>query len=64
MAGLSPADLARAGLHPVVGELTAGNLLHEWVHHDREHLAQLMAVTRALVRPAMGNARRFSEPGS
>ena len=62
VAGLDATDLARGGTHPTVGELTVENLLHEWVHHDREHLAQLMAVTKVLTWPAMGNARRFSDP--
>ena len=31
---------------------------------DRDHLAQLTALTQPLVWPAMGNARRFSEPGA
>jgi hypothetical protein len=52
----------RAGLHPQVGPLSISDLLHEWVHHDREHVAQMMAASQALVWPAMGNARRFSDP--
>ena len=62
VAGLGEADVDRAGEHPSVGPLSVRNLLHEWVHHDREHLAQLMAVSKALAWPAMGNARRFSDP--
>jgi hypothetical protein len=64
VAGLDAASCARTGFHPVVGELSAWDLLHEWVHHDREHLAQIMSVTQSLVWPAMGNARRFSDPDS
>ena len=59
---LSPAMLARTGLHPQVGEVTVQDIVHEWVHHDREHVAQLVALTRRLVWPAMGNARRFFDP--
>ena len=62
VAGLDDAALARTGAHPKVGELSVRDLLHEWVHHDREHLAQIQAVTQGLVRPHMGNARKFSEP--
>ncbi len=58
---LDQVALARRGRHPLVGELSVSDLLHEWVHHDREHLAQLLAISRSLVWPAMGNARRFSE---
>lgn len=61
-ADLQPVDCARLGLHPAVGELSVSDLLHEWVHHDREHVAQILAVTQSLVWPAMGNAQRFSQP--
>ena len=56
---LSPADRARSGRHPDVGELSVGNLLAEWVAHDRAHLAQLGQITRAAMLAGMGNARRF-----
>jgi hypothetical protein len=58
---LGPAALARPGRHPQVGDVTVRDILHEWVH-DRDHLAQLTALTQRLVWPGMGNARRFSEP--
>ena len=59
--GLRDGDLGRGGQHPVVGHLTVGDLLHEWVHHDRNHLRQILANVQAYVWPAMGNARRFSQ---
>ena len=59
---LGPSALARIGMHPQVGPVTVGNLIHEWVHHDRAHLAQLLELSQRLVWPAMGNARRFSDP--
>jgi hypothetical protein len=52
----------RPGRHPQVGDVTVRDILHEWVDHDREHLAQLTALTQRLVWPGMGNARRLSEP--
>jgi hypothetical protein len=58
--GLTNADLARAGRHPHVGELRVDELLGEWVHHDRNHVRQMLAVTQARVWGQMGNARRFS----
>ena len=64
VASLDPGSLGRLGVHPHVGELSASDLLHEWVYHDREHLAQLLAITQAIVWPAMGNARRFSDPSA
>ena len=62
VAGLGEAELGRAGDHPKVGRLTVGDLLHEWVHHDRNHLRQILAGVQALAWPHMGNARRFSAP--
>ena len=58
--GLRPADLELAGMHPEVGLLRVDELLGEWVHHDRNHIRQMLAVTQARVWPQMGNARRFS----
>ena len=60
VAGLGDADLGRGGRHPKVGLLRVGDLLHEWVHHDRNHLRQMLANIQALAWPHMGNARRFS----
>jgi hypothetical protein len=62
VAGLHPEDLARGGQHPRVGFLTVGDLLHEWVHHDRNHIRQMLANVQGLAWPHMGNAQRFSLP--
>jgi len=35
---LTAADLNRGGDHPEVGFLTVNDLLHEWIHHDANHL--------------------------
>ncbi len=59
---LTPGDLERAGRHNVVGRLTAGEIVAEWVHHDRNHVRQLLAIGQAIAWPQMGNARRFSDP--
>ena len=58
--GLQPADMARIGIHPQVGPLRVDELLGEWVHHDRNHVRQMLAVTQSRVWGQMGNARRFS----
>lgn len=55
-------DLDRGGDHPEVGFLTVRDLLHEWVHHDANHLRQLLANVQAYTWPGMGNAQRFSVP--
>jgi hypothetical protein len=59
---LGAADLARGGHHPVVGYLRVGDLLHEWVFHDRNHVRQALANVQAFAWPAMGNAQKFSSP--
>jgi hypothetical protein len=57
---LGPADLTRGGEHPTVGHLTVADLLNEWIHHDRNHVRQILANVQASVWPHMGNARKFS----
>ena len=56
---LAPADLARGGTHEKVGHVTVENLLHEWLHHDRNHFRQLQANVQAYVWPTMGNCQKF-----
>src|SRR5262249_19716843 len=55
-------QLALGGHHPKVGRLTVNDLLHEWVHHEGNHLRQAYANVQAYVWPDMGNAQRFSKP--
>jgi hypothetical protein len=57
---LTAADLGRGGAHPKVGHLRVADLLQEWVHHDRNHIKQLLANVQAYVWPHMGNAQRFA----
>ena len=59
---LSEADLGRVGIHPVIGPIRVDELLAEWVHHDRNHVRQALAVTQARIWPQMGATRRFSDP--
>jgi hypothetical protein len=56
---LKPADLDRSGVHPKVGELRVRDLLQEWVHHDRNHTRQLLAIQQERVYPHMGNSQKF-----
>src|SRR5579871_3158142 len=56
---LTPADLERGGTHDKVGWVTVQNLLHEWMHHDRNHFRQLQANVQAYVWPPMGNCQQF-----
>jgi DinB superfamily len=57
--GLAPAQLTRGGTHEKVGWVTVENLLHEWLHHDRNHFRQLQANVQAFVWPKMGNCQKF-----
>ena len=61
---LSTADLTRAGIHPEVGRLTVAEVAAEWVHHDRNHVRQLLAIGQAIAWPVMGAARRFTDPNA
>lgn len=60
VAGLSAADLMRGGNHPEVGYLRVNDVMQEWVHHDRNHVRQMLANVQAYVWPHMGSAQRFS----
>ncbi len=57
---LGPDQMTRGGIHERVGRLTVGELIYEWVHHDRNHLRQALANVQAYVWPLMGNAQRFT----
>jgi DinB superfamily len=59
---LGAADLDRSGMHSVVGRLSVADVAAEWVHHDRNHVRQMLANTQARVWAQMGNAQRFSAP--
>ncbi len=58
--GLKAADLKRGGQHPEVGWLRVADLLHEWVHHDRNHIKQILSNVQAWAWPHMGNAQKFT----
>ena len=60
--GLTATDLDRGGHHPQVGYVRVRDLLHEWLHHDRNHARQILAATQAYVWSSMGNATKFSQP--
>ena len=57
---LRPDQLDRACTHKKVGELTVRGLLHEWVHHDRNHTKQILSNVQARVWPHMANSQRFA----
>lgn len=57
---LSLADLERAGDHEQVGVLSVRDLLHEWVHHDRNHVRQMLENVQSYAWPYMANAQLFT----
>lgn len=57
---LGAADLERGGTHEKVGYVRVNDLLHEWLHHDRNHFRQLQANLQAYVWPTMGNCQKFA----
>jgi len=57
---MSATDLQRAGMHPVVSRITVDEILHEWVHHDANHLRQALSNVQSFMWPAMGATQRFS----
>ncbi len=60
LARLTVTDQARSGRHPKVGDLSVGDIASEWVHHDRNHLRQLLANVQAYIWPQLGAAQGFS----
>ena len=57
-------DLSKGADHPSIGRITIGDLLQEWVYHDRDHLRQLYANVQAYHWPHMGATQRFYSPSS
>jgi len=62
VASLTPHDLERGGEHPQVGHLTIAMVVNEWVHHDRNHVKQMLTNVQEYAWAQMGNAQRFSLP--
>lgn len=56
---LRSADLGKGIEHPMAGHLRVRDLLHEWVHHDRNHTKQVLAIAQERVWPHMGNSQKF-----
>src|SRR4051812_36669579 len=56
---LTPADLARPGLHPELGPVTLGQLLATWVTHDLDHVTQIARVLARQYADAVGPWRAY-----
>ena len=59
--GLSEESLDRGAEHVTIGPVTVRELLQEWVHHDRNHMKQILSNVQAYAWAAMGNTRKFSD---
>ena len=59
MKNLSPADLEKRGLHPVLGVVTVAQLIAAWTTHDLTHLHQLTRVLAVQYTDAVGPFRKF-----
>jgi DinB superfamily len=55
-------ELQRGGMHPTIGHLDIGNLLHEWVYHDMNHIRQIAANVQGFLWGHLGNMQRFYQP--
>ena len=56
---LTETDLDRKGMHPVLGDVTARNLLATWVVHDLTHIAQITRVMAKQYKTEMGPWPQF-----
>ena len=56
---LRPEDLAKRGMHPVLGVVTLSNLLATWPAHDLTHLHQLSRVMAYQYKEAVGPWTKF-----
>jgi uncharacterized damage-inducible protein DinB len=56
---LTPANLARRGTHPALGEVTLANLIATWVAHDLNHVAQIAKAMATQYEHAVGPWRDY-----
>lgn len=56
---LQPKDLAKQGMHPVLGVVTLSQLLATWPAHDLTHLHQLSRVMAYQYKEAVGPWTKF-----
>lgn len=56
---LQPADFARKGQHPELGEVTLGQLIATWVAHDLDHLSQIVRTLAAQYGDEVGPWRAY-----
>ncbi len=57
--GLRVSDLERGGIHPKIGRISIGELLHEWIYHDLHHVRQMDANVQSYLWGKLGNLQEF-----
>jgi len=57
--GLRVSDLERGGIHPKIGRISIGELLHEWIYHDLQHVRQIDANVQSYLWGHLGNLREL-----
>ncbi len=56
---LTPQQLQRVGEHDRVGEISVGDVAHQWAAHDMAHLRQIGFMLQTHLAPLMGSTRSF-----
>jgi hypothetical protein len=55
---IRPSDLAATARYGRHGTFAAGDFVHEWPHHDHEHLQQILDILKRSYLPHMGETMR------
>ena len=56
---LTVEQFARSGDHDEAGEITAGDVAHQWAYHDLMHIKQIASMLQLGFVARMGNTRKF-----
>jgi hypothetical protein len=56
---LTPAEIAKRGLHPDLGEVSLGQLLATWTVHDLSHISQITRVMCKQYSAAVGPWKEY-----
>jgi hypothetical protein len=59
LTSLTALQLQRVGEHDRVGEISVGEVAHQWAAHDMAHLRQIEFMLQTHLAPLMGNTRSF-----
>lgn len=59
---LRATELGRGGVHPKIGRIRVGDLLHEWIYHDLNHMRQIDAIAQHFLWDSVGALQAFYLP--